>query len=260
MATLEQESLHRHLPREHLYWAWEAAGDFWWRELEPDAKAEGPSTPEPEPEEKAEELSTDQDEEEPRDDWPTLGEAAYHGIIGEVVRTIEPESEADPVAILIQLIVAVGSMIGRRAYYQVESDRHHPNLFAAAAGDTSKARKGTSWGRVRDVGYHADQEWVLRHIGSGLSSGEGLIHQVRDRVTKINKDAEEEVVDAGVSDKRFMALEAELSGLLKVMERAGNTISPLFRKAWDGGDLQTLSRNNALARAATPSGIPRRSR
>ena len=60
------------------------------------------------------------------------------------------------------------------------------------------------------------------------------------------KDGKEEIVDPGVSDKRFMALEAELSGLLKVMERPGNTISPLFRKAWDGGDLQTLTRSNTL--------------
>jgi hypothetical protein len=210
---------------------------------EPDAKAKGPSTPEPEA--KADKPDARAPE------WPTMGEAAYHGIIGEVVRTIEPESEADPVAILVQLIVAVGSMIGRRAYYQVESDRHHPNLFAAAVGNTSKSRKGTSWGRVRGVACHADSDWVLRRIGSGLSSGEGLIHQVRDEVTKINKDGEQEVVDAGVTDKRFMAIEAELSGLLKVMERAGNTISPLFRKAWDGGDLQTLTRNNSL-RATAP--------
>jgi hypothetical protein len=193
-----------------------------------------------------------------------MSDAAYHGIIGEVVRTIEPESEADPVAILIQLIVAAGSMIGRQAYYQVESDKHHANLFAAAVGETSKARKGTSWGRVKDVSYHADTDWTERHIGSGLSSGEGLIHQVRDRVTKPIKkpkdkdakkdkkpksiedpldpmswqgwrDSEEvEVIDPGVTDKRFMALEAELSGLLKVMERAGNTISPLFRRASRG--------------------------
>jgi hypothetical protein len=191
------------------------------------------------------------DEPAKADAWPTMDEAAYHGIIGEVVRTIEPETEADPVAILIQLLIAIGSMIGRQVYYQVESDRHHANLFAAAVGETSKARKGTAWGRVREVAYHADPEWVLHHVGSGLSSGEGLIHQVRDRVTKINKDGEEEIVDHGVSDKRFMALEAELSGLLKVMERPGNTISPLFRKAWDGGDLQTLTRNNAL-RATDP--------
>ena len=216
-----------------------------WREVEAEIDAreetEAASDPEPEAEAKA--------EEPPTSDWPTMGEAAYHGIIGEVVNTIEPESEADPVAILIQLIVAVGNIIGRQAYYQVESDRHHPNLFAAAVGDTSKARKGTSWGRVRDICYHADPKWVLQRIGSGLSSGEGLIHQVRDPVIKI-KDGKKEIVDAGVTDKRFMALEAELSGLLKVMERPGNTISPLFRKAWDGGDLQTLTRSNTLKATA----------
>jgi hypothetical protein len=201
-----------------------------------DAKADGPSdakTPE-----------------QPADAWPTMGTAAYHGIIGEVVNTIEPESEADPVAILIQLLVAVGNIIGRQAYYQVESDRHHPNLFAAAVGDTSKARKGTSWGRVKDICFHIDKEWVLHRIGSGLSSGEGLIHQVRDPVAKPDKDGEMIVTDAGVSDKRFMALEAELSGLLKVMQRSGNIISPLFRQAWDGGNLQTLTRNNALKATA----------
>ena len=46
-------------------------------------------------------------------------------------------------------------------------------------------------------------------------------------MAKPNKDGELEITDAGVSDKQFMALEAELSGLLKVMERAGNTISPV---------------------------------
>ena len=185
------------------------------------------------------------------DAWPVMGEAAYYGIIGEVVKTIEPETEADPVAILIQLIVAIGNMAGRKAYYQVESDRHHPNLFAAVVGDTSKSRKGTSWGRVQDVAYHADPEWATRHIGSGLSSGEGLIHQVRDPVIKI-KDGEQEIVDAGVTDKRFMAMEAELSSFLKVMERPGSTINALFRKAWDGGDLQTLTRHNAGLRATAP--------
>ena len=216
------------------------------RDEQPATQAEGPSTQTDE----TAQAETAQADEPLTSDWPTMGEAAYHGIIGEVVKTIEPESEADPVAILIQLIVAAGSMIGRQAYYQVESDRHHPNLFAAAVGDTSKARKGTSWGRVREVAYHADQDWVLRHIGSGLSSGEGLIHQVRDQVEKPNKDGVLEVTDVGVRDKRFMALEAELSGLLKVMERPGSTISPLFRKAWDGGDLQTLTRNSALKATA----------
>src|SRR5262249_41691232 len=45
---------------------------------------------------------------EPRSDaseWPTMHEAAYYGLAGEVVEAIKPHSEADPVAILIQFLV-----------------------------------------------------------------------------------------------------------------------------------------------------------
>jgi hypothetical protein len=68
--------------------------------------------------------------------WPTMDGAAYHGFAGEVVETIEPHSEADPVAILLQFLTCVGNVIGRTAYYQVESDRHHANLFTVLVGAT----------------------------------------------------------------------------------------------------------------------------
>ncbi len=32
--------------------------------------------------------------------WPAMDQEAYHGLAGDVVRTIEPHTEADPVAIL----------------------------------------------------------------------------------------------------------------------------------------------------------------
>src|SRR5262245_52355458 len=73
--------------------------------------------------------------------WPVLGTEALHGLAGEVLRTIEPHSEADPIAILVQFLAAAGNIIGRRAYYQVESDRHHANIFAVLVGQSSKARK-----------------------------------------------------------------------------------------------------------------------
>src|SRR5262249_19611887 len=74
--------------------------------------------------------------------WPVMHGAAYYGFAGEVVDTIAPHSEADPVAILIQFLTCFGNVIGRAAYYQVESDRHHANLFTVLVGATSKARKG----------------------------------------------------------------------------------------------------------------------
>jgi hypothetical protein len=112
--------------------------------------------------------------------WPIISSEAFHGLAGEVVQTITPHSEADPAAILIQFLAATGNVIGRSKYYQIESDRHHPNLYAVLVGPSAKARKGTSWGRVRSVMKTVDPQWVADRTKSGLSSGEGFIYGVRD--------------------------------------------------------------------------------
>src|SRR5215469_1277372 len=104
--------------------------------------------------------------------WPDpLAKEAFHGLAGEIVREIEPRTEADTAAILIQTLVAFGNVIGRGPYYQVEGDRHATNLFAALVGDSSKARKGTSWGRVRQIFKQLDEEWTNERIQGGMSSG-----------------------------------------------------------------------------------------
>jgi len=56
----------------------------------------------------------------PRQPEPApLGEAAFHGLAGRIVHRIEPHSEADPAAILVQLLIAFGNLVGRLA----ENDR-----------------------------------------------------------------------------------------------------------------------------------------
>src|SRR5262245_44300396 len=58
--------------------------------------------------------------------WPDpLAEAAYHGLAGEYVRALEPHTEADPAAVLVQLLVAVGNVVGRGPHFAVEGDLHH---------------------------------------------------------------------------------------------------------------------------------------
>jgi hypothetical protein len=45
--------------------------------------------------------------------WPApLGEAAFHGLAGEIVRTSEPHTEGDPAALLLQILVALGNVMG----------------------------------------------------------------------------------------------------------------------------------------------------
>src|SRR5215813_6346143 len=75
-------------------------------------------------------------------DWPQLDRAAMYGLAGDIVRTIEPHSEADPVALLLQILVLTGNVIGANPYYAVEGDAHNANLFAVLVGPTSKARNG----------------------------------------------------------------------------------------------------------------------
>jgi hypothetical protein len=179
--------------------------------------------------------------------WPVMAKAAYYGLAGKIVRTIEPHSEADPVALLLQFLTLVGNAIGSTPYWQVESDRHRANLFAVLVGTSSKGRKGTSFGRVRAVVGVADETWADDRIKGGLSSGEGLINQVRDERKEWDKKEKRfEVVDPGVSDKRLMVVEPEFAGLLSVAERHGNTISPLIRRAWDGDKLETITKSSPL--------------
>jgi hypothetical protein len=113
-------------------------------------------------------------------------------------------------------------------------------------GDTSKGRKGMSWGYPRELMRAADERWIDERVLHGLSSGEGLIYAVRDRLEGENKKGEPVVFDEGVEDKRLLVLEAELAGVLKVMSREGNTLSPVIRQAWDDGALQTLAKNSSM--------------
>ena len=184
--------------------------------------------------------------------WPnTLGEAAYHGIAGEFVRVVEPHTEADPVALLVQHLVGFGSLIGRGAHFVAEADRHYTNLFTVLVGQTAKGRKGTSKGHVDQILRGVDEAWERNHQQSGLSSGEGLIWAVRDpikgqeRLTKSGRVSYEEVEkDPGISDKRLLVYESEFAQPLRAIGRDGNILSPLIRRAWDVGDLQAMTKNS----------------
>jgi hypothetical protein len=110
--------------------------------------------------------------------WPTPpAPAVYHELLGEIVTRIAPHTEADPVAILTQLLVAFGAAVGRGAFFEVEATRHHPNEFMLLVGDTSKARKGSSWDHVRRLIAQTDPQ-LERRILTGLSSGDYLPHSI----------------------------------------------------------------------------------
>ncbi len=164
--------------------------------------------------------------------WPEAPHPdAYDGLAGAIVETIAPHTEADPVAILGQLLVACGSVIGRSAWFGVEATRHHPNEFVVLVGDSAKARKGSSWDHVARLLARADPSFAAR-THTGLSTGEGLVWAVRDPVG----------ADPGAPDQRLLVVEPEFASVLKATGRDVNTLSPVLRSAWDGRPLQLLTR------------------
>jgi hypothetical protein len=187
------------------------------------------------------------------DEYPQpMDAAAFHGVAGEIVRLIEPHTEADPVALLFQLLAAFGNIIGRDSHMVADGARHCLNLFGVLVGQSSKGRKGTSWNQIAALLERIDDVWKNDRVTSGLSSGEGLIWNVRDisTVTKADNEAAEgyrEVVsDSGITDKRLLVVEGEFANTLKVMERETNTLSPVIRAAWDSGSLKTLTKNSPM--------------
>jgi hypothetical protein len=86
----------------------------------------------------------------------------------------------------------------------------------------------------------------------GLSTGEGLISGVRDPITKREPirqkgrvvDYQEVEEDAGIADKRLLVQEGEFARCLKVVQRDGNTLSPVIRRAWETSTLKILTKNS----------------
>jgi hypothetical protein len=189
----------------------------------------------------------------PLPDWPDPPEReAYHGLAGEVVRSLEPSTEADAVALLLQFLVGFGSAIGRGMWIVADGQTHFANEYVCCVGDTSRARKGTSWKRVRPVVAHADRDWAGNKITTGLSSGEGLIWEIRDPTWGTDKKTgQPKLEDAGVADKRVLVVEPEFGSVLRVLAREGNSLSGVLRLGFDGDDLRTMTKNNS-ARATAP--------
>jgi hypothetical protein len=175
--------------------------------------------------------------------WPVMDAAAYHGLAGEVVHTLLPHTESDPVALLLQYLASFGNMAGRvnfssaagRApHVRRANANHYTNIFVFIVGRTSRSRKGTSAQDIRTVMEATDYEWTRNSVKSGISSGEGIIEMVCDARFEMNRKTGELVcVAEAVDDKRLYLDEREFSSALNKMKQDTNIVSRILREAWD---------------------------
>lgn len=183
---------------------------------------------------------------------PVLPPAALHGLSGVVVEAGRGATESCDAAVLMHWQVGMGAMIGRAPQARAGLDPHPASFYVACVGVSSYGRKGMAEALVLTVLRRADPAFADR-ILTGLSSGEGLIHQVRDarieqrpiRAEGCVTGYEEVEVDAGELDKRLLVRESEMASVLKRMALDGNTLSAVLRDAWDSkGSLATLTKHS----------------
>jgi hypothetical protein len=171
-----------------------------------------------------------------------LGAAAFHGPLGAFVKVWEPHTEADPAALLATILAGFASLIGAGPHHTVGADVHTARLYVCVVGATATARKGMSSGPPLALLAAVDPAWETGCVLRALSTGEGLIHRVRDRRTHLEpskKDGQilEEVQDdPGIKDKRLFVRVGEFARILAVMTRDGNTLSQIVRELWDSGN------------------------
>jgi hypothetical protein len=170
---------------------------------------------------------------EPPLGWPAPPErAVFSGLAGEIVASLAPHTEADPVAILVSLLVGFGSVVGSEPHYRVGPTAHRSNEFAVLVGPSGAGRKGSSWDAVEAILARVDPHWADQRVVSGLSSGEGLIWHLRDR-------------DDGIAaERRLLVLEPEYASVLKAISRETSTLSPVVRNAWDHRALQVITKHD----------------
>jgi hypothetical protein len=161
-----------------------------------------------------------------------LREQALYGLAGQVVRTLAPHTEAHPAAILLQFLAALGNAAGPGPHCLVGPARHRLNLFVVLVGESSKARKGTSWNQIERLFAEVDQPWVNTRITTARLGAAGLVHALRDQQPP--------------TDRRLLAVAEEFASILHTIKRAKGHLSPLLRCAWDNGHLRMLDASGPL--------------
>src|SRR5512132_422794 len=161
--------------------------------------------------------------------------AAFSGLGGDVVRALEPHTEADPAALLANVLAHFGAMVGSMAEAHAGSAKHPPAIFVANVGRTSRSRKGTTEREVSALLSAVEDGWEMRHRVGGFGSGEAFIQHAAENP----------------GDAIYM-VESEFARVLAVASREGSSASSALRAGWDFTRLEHRIRKQVYDAPAAP--------
>ena len=149
-------------------------------------------------------------------------------------------TEADPAAVFIQTLTALGAMIGLGPQLEHGSLIVPAKWFTLVVGDSARGRKGTAWDAAAQLLREVDGAFMETRVLSGFGSGEALIRPVADEEQAAADGA------AGEPDRRLLVVQTEFANVLRVAERPNSTLSPNLRELHDLGPVRNITKSTSL--------------
>jgi hypothetical protein len=100
--------------------------------------------------------------------WPVMGQAAFHGLAGEIVRALEPQTEADKVGLPLSFLATFGNLVGPGPHAFAGGEQHPAPPERPARRRHLRGTQGHCAGRRRPGG--AARRSRLRRA-SGVAGG-----------------------------------------------------------------------------------------
>ena len=165
---------------------------------------------------------------------PQMRPDGFHGLVGHATHLFHGVSEASSEAIALQLVVAAGVIMGPKPWIDLAGSRQHAKVFAIVCGDTALGRKGTSWSAVQTLLEPAAPGFLASgRLATGPASGEGIVAMTRPSSR-----------EPGPFDGHLLILATEFASVTTAASRAGSSLSPTLRNAWDNVPLQVGTKHD----------------
>lgn len=192
-----------------------------------------------------------------RNEAPVLRDEAFHGLAGQIVKTAQPLTEANPAAMLFTLLTTFGALVGRGSFVSVGPEQHFPILFSLIIGPSGSG-KGVSLAAVRPVLAAADHTaapFLKTRLVKGFQSGEALVQTAVDLGLPASSASGALEPSGSSPDQRLLVVESEYAKMLTVAQRQGSILSTILRAAWDGESLECRTRREKLVSTDAHIGV-----
>jgi len=152
---------------------------------------------------------------------PQLDRYALYGLLGDFVKAVEEQTEADPAALLFSGLTFFGAAAGPLSKAIAGANEHPSRVNSVLIGATSTGGKGEAGSLVRCLFALAMPDWAMDGVGiiGGLASAEGLIAHLAQEG----------------AERRLVVYEPEFARVTRAAARDGSLLSATLRESFDGG-------------------------